>query len=291
MDSKNVLITGATGNVGYETIRGLHEIKSNHQVVAGNIHVEKTKNKLSEFNTLQCRKLDFADKTTFTEALEGIDVVFLMRPPQLADVHRYFEPFVDTMIQKNIKKIVFLSVQGVENQKLIPHHKIEKLIRDKPLDFAFLRPGYFMQNLTNTLVREIKEKNKIFIPSGNLKFNWVDARDIGLVAAHVLNDFEQFKNDSYEITGTEFTGFKDVASMLTDRLGRNISYESPNLLRFYLAKKKQGISKAMIFVMIMLHFLPRFGKNEPRLTETVKIVTGKNPILLKDFIEREKSKF
>jgi len=47
----------------------------------------------------------------------------------------------------------------------------------------------------------------------------------------------------------------------------------------------------MIFVMLMLHYLPRFSRNPARLTDTVKKITGKEPHLLRDFIRREKGKF
>lgn len=288
---KQILITGATGNVGYETIRGLVHLESKHKIIAGDYNVDRARDKLSEFENLEFRQIDFTNTSTFSDALENVDIVFLLRPPQLADIPKYFEPFVDQMERKGVQKIVFLSVQGVEDQEKIPHHKIEKLVLAKQLEYVFLRPGYFMQNLTTTLIREIKGKDKIFIPSGNLKFNWVDARDIGAVAAHILNDFDSYRKNSYEITGKEFLGFEEVAEILTEMLGRNISYESPNLLKFYFSKRKQGLSNAMIYVMIMLHYLPRFKKNEPRLTETVKKVTGSEPNSLRDFIKRESKKF
>ena len=291
MESKNILITGASGNIGAEIIRGLKEIKSPHQIFTGVFNIEKSKQALSSYDNLQFSRLDFTNPLTFDKALENIDIVFLLRPPQLADVPRYFAPFTSAMKQKGISKIVFLSVQGVENQKFIPHYKLEKLIVDEGFDYVFLRPSYFMQNLTTTLVHEIKTENKIFIPSGKLKFNWVDARDIGFVGAHILNDFDKFKNKPYEITGSEFEGFEKVAQILTKVLGKTIRYESPNLMKFFNSKRKLGISKPMIFVMIMLHYLPRFGKNLTQLTNTVKEITGRQPGTIAEFVEREKRKF
>jgi uncharacterized protein YbjT (DUF2867 family) len=217
--------------------------------------------------------------------------VFLLRPPQLADVRKYFVPFIKKMKENGVSKIAFLSIQGVENQKFIPQYKLEKLIVDEGFDFVFLHPGYFMQNLTTTLLHEIKTENRISIPCGELNFNWVDTRDIGLVGAQILNDFENYKNKPFEITGSEFTGFRVVANIISEVTGKNIRYESPNLMKFFKVKRNQGISKPMIFVMIMLHYLPRFSKNKPSLTEMVKEITGQEPGILKEFLVREKSKF
>ena len=44
------------------------------------------------------------------------------------------------------------------------------------------------------------------------------------------------------------------------------------------------------FVMTIIHFLPRFQK-APKISETYKKLTGKNPTLLRDFIKREKTQF
>ena len=46
-------------------------------------------------------------------------------------------------------------MQGVEKNKIIPHHKIEKLIVVSKIPFTFLRPAYFMQNFTTTLSNDI----------------------------------------------------------------------------------------------------------------------------------------
>jgi uncharacterized protein YbjT (DUF2867 family) len=194
------------------------------------------------------------------------------------------------MKRQYIKKVVFLSVQGVESQSLIPHHRLEKLLVDEKMEYVFLRPGYFMQNLTTTLVDEIKQNNRIFIPAGKLKFNWVDARDIGMVGAHILNEFEKYTYQTPEITGSEFVGFGEVVSLIRKITGRPLRYVSPNLLWFAHVQRSKGIPMPMILVMIMLHFLPRLGKNAQRLTDVVEQVTGQKPTTLKEFVEREQVK-
>lgn len=287
----NILITGATGNIGKEVIRSIETIQANKKIVASVSNIERAKSKLEQLKIDEYRKIDFQESANFNTALKSIDIVFLLRPPQIADIEKFFVPFFETMKQKGIRKIVFLSVQGVETQKKIPHYKMEQTIREYGFEYVFLRPSYFMQNLTTTLLPDIKTRNRIFIPAGNLRMNWVDALDIGMVGAKVLIDFEKYKNREIEITGSEFLGFNDAAFLLSQATGRQISYKSPNLLKFYFHMRKLGTKPAMIFVMIMLHYLPRFSKNEERLVDSVKQITGSEPQTLKEFVKRELQTF
>jgi uncharacterized protein YbjT (DUF2867 family) len=285
------LISGPTGNIGMEVLQSLYELKIESKIIAGTHNIASAQKKLTGYPSLEYRKLDFADPSTFEEALSGVDIVFLLRPPQLADIEKYFEPFLQAMKRQMVENIIFLSVQGVENQHRIPHYKLERLIERHGLHYVFLRPGYFMQNLTTTLWHDIKYSGQIYIPAGKLKFNWVDARDIGRVTAHIFSDFEQYSNKALEITGNEMITFKEVAEILSKVLGKNIKYVSPNLVSFYIKKKKQGMPRNMIFVMIMLHYLPRFQNQNIKITHEVKSITGQQPGRLKDFIIREKEKF
>lgn len=291
MDKKNILITGARGNIGTEVLRGLKTIQSTHRIYAADYLPANTEKIKNTFPDTDYRQLDFAKPEGFDKALKDMDIVFLLRPPQLADVKKYFDPFLVAMKKQGISKVVFLSVQGAEKQSFIPHYKLEKLILEHEIQHVFLRPSYFMQNITTTLFDEIQHHNRIFIPSGKLSFNWVDSRDIGLVGAHVLNNFEKYSGKALEITGTDFCGFEEVVRLINQHTSKQIRYVSPSLLRFYLTKRKQGVAPAMILVMIMLHFLPRLGKNEPQLTRVVKEVTGKEPERLENFIIRNKSFF
>ncbi|MFW5708537.1 MAG: NmrA family NAD(P)-binding protein, partial [Bacteroidota bacterium] len=233
MESKNILVTGAMGNIGTEILRGLKELNTHHRIVVADYLPEDAQPVKDRFGGYTYRRLDFSQPGGFDAALQGIDIVFLLRPPQLADVKKYFDPFLAAMKRQSITKVVFLSVQGVENQSLIPHHKLEKLIVADQMEFVFLRPSYFMQNLTTTLLHDIQQNRRIFVPSGPLKFNWVDARDIGLVGAHVLHRFDDFKNQALEITGSDFAGFDEVVRLINKNVRNKIRYVSPNLLRFF----------------------------------------------------------
>lgn len=286
----NILITGATGNIGFEVIRFLTKIDSSNKIVAGVRNIEKAKNIFKNYPDLEFTHFDFEDFDTFDKALNGIDKVFLLRPPHISDIGKYFKPLILKIKEKNITKIVFLSVQGAEKSKVIPHSKIERLIIEYGLDFIFLRPSYFMQNLTTTLNADIKTKRVIILPAGKAKFNWIDIENIGEVGAILLDRFSEYKNQAIEITGLENENFEKVTELINNSIGSPIEYKNVNPFRFYRIKKREGVVKGMIIVMILLHFLPRFQK-EPKISDFYEQLTGKKPTNLKKFIEREKKQF
>jgi uncharacterized protein YbjT (DUF2867 family) len=282
-----IIITGATGNVGNEVVNSLIKFGQQNRILVGLRDINKGYEWLDSSHKI---KFDFQDPETYYEALKPGNILFLLRPPELADVSKYFKPLIEKAKQLGVKHIVFLSVQGADKMSVIPHHKIERLIIKSEIPYTFLRPSYFMQNFTTILLADLKNKRTIFLPAGNTKFSLVDVRDIGEVAARVIMDPEDHKNKAYELTSGENIGFKEVAEKLSLHLKRPFTYISANLLQFYLTKRKEGMKRAMILVMTLLHFLPRFQK-EPRITDCIKAITGRLPYTFDQFIEDHKNVF
>ncbi len=278
----NILITGATGNIGLSILRSLQHFQSSLQVFAGVRNIETDTEKLKGFN-IACVKFDFENIDSFSTALKGIDVLFLLRPPQLADVSKYFKPLIYEAKIANIKHIIFLSVQGAENSSLIPHHKIEKLIVESRIPYTLLRPAYFMQNFTTTLRSDIINKQRIFLPAGNAKFTVIDVNDIGAVAAKIITAPQSHFNQSYELTNNETLTFTQMAEKISKGTEKDIKFVSPSLIRFYFTKRKEQVPVMLILVMIMLHYFPRFQKT-PKTTEWVKLITGQEPKSFDDFV-------
>lgn len=267
----NILITGATGNIGEAMIPHLQQTDN---IFIGARNCERTAATIN-VDSFQYRRFDFEDEECYESAFEGIDRLFLLRPPHIADINKVFRPMLLQAKKSGIKQIVFLSVLGADKNSIIPHAKIEKLISELCFEYIFVRPSYFMQNLITTLKDDVSS-GCIMLPSGNAKFNWVDVYDIGEVAAYLLKHFGSYTNCAITVTGEENLSFDEVVNIINDTIHSRINYKSVNLLRFYRHKKTQGVSRAMIMVMIMLHFLPRFEK-EPEISSDIKKIIGRKP--------------
>jgi uncharacterized protein YbjT (DUF2867 family) len=271
-------------------IRFLRIFNTTNNVIAGVRDIEKAKLVFKDSSTLKFVHFDFENPDTFENALTNINLVFLLRPPHVSDIDQFFKPLIAAIKKKNIQKIVFLSVQGAEKSKVIPHHKIERLITASRLDYIYLRPSYFMQNLTTTLISDIQSKREIILPAGKAKFNWVDTRNVGEAAALLLEHFHQYKNQAVEITGLENKSFAEVTQIINSQIKNPVRFRNINPLTFYRIQKREGMVTGMIIAMILLHFLPRF-QQEPRISHFYEGLTKKKPTNLKMFIEREKKVF
>jgi len=281
--TEKILITGATGNVGKETIRKLLNSSNDQiEIIAGVRDLNKSKKSLN-YDKINFAKFNFKNKKLIKNSLKDIDRMLLIRPPAISKVKKYIHPVIKEAKNKNIKQIVFLSLQGVENNPLVPHYKIEKLIKEERVPYTFLRPSFFMQNLSTTHKKEIKENDEIYIPAGKGKTNFIDVRDIADVASLVLTEKNHI-NKAYEITGKEALSYYEVANVLSEKLGREITYKDPSIISFFIKKKKEGLNIGKILVMIGLYTVARLGKAN-KSTNEIKNLLDREPIFLSEFVE------
>lgn len=282
----NILITGATGNISQSIIKIVsNSVFEKVNWILGVRSPHKLNLKITE--QFEVRKFDFEDSETYDSVFNGVDVLFLIRPPQISDVEGVFRPVLRSVKKNGIKKVVFLSVQGADKMSFIPHSKIEKIIIELGFEYVFLRPSYFMQNIFTTLRKDFEQRN-ICLPAGNALFNWVDVDDVAYIAVETLVNFDKYTNNVFTLTGIENLSFYDVVSAMNNIYSIEVKYTSMNLLSFFLYKLKQGEPISKILVMIMLHYFPRF-RRVPYVSLDFERIMGRKPTTLCEFLRRYKT--
>ncbi len=276
--SGKILVTGATGNVGAEVIRAL---PVGTAVRAAVLDVQQAREQLGD--QFEYVRFDFGDPDTFAPAFAGVDRLFLLRPPALTDVPRYIAPVVAAARSAGVRQVVFLSLQGVEHRRYLPHHKIEQVLRESGIAWTFLRCGFFMQNLNTTHRAEIQQRGEIFIPAGGSRTSFVDTRDIGAVAAHVLTS-PGHEYRAYTLTGSAALTYAEVAQVFSHVLDQPIHYRNPSLPRFVLRKRREGVPWSYTLVMTMLYTMTRFG-SAASVSADISALLGRAPISLRQYVQ------
>ncbi|WP_418666214.1 NmrA family NAD(P)-binding protein [Allofournierella sp.] len=277
-----VMVTGALGNVGGYVAK--HLIARGEQVLCADIDLEALQKKYAD--TAQSVYFDFTDSGTFGRALCDVDRVFIMRPPHLGRPED-LKPFVEALKQKGgIRLVSFLSLIGVENNPVPPHHKIEKYIQQAGLPYCHIRPSFFMQNISGVHAFEIKYFDRIVVPVKRALTSFIDAEDIGELTAKVLSEPEKHQNRGYSITGPEAIDYFQVEKILSEELGRPIVYANP---KPSLAKKYwiglRGLDKEYATVMRMLYMMTRMGAAK-KVTTTFEAIMEKKPQTFRQFARK-----
>ncbi len=274
-----ILVIGALGNVGAQVVNELQA--AGRRVRAADLDLPGLRERFGD--SVECVRFDFSDPATFAPTFESVEKMFLIRPPQISNIKRDMFPAIDAAKQAGVKYVVFLSVIGIEKMTFIPHYKVETHLKEQNFQTTFLRCSFFMQNLSSTHRKEIKERSEIFVPVGNAKTSFIDVRDIGAVAARLLIE-EGHAGRNYDLTGAEALDYWQAAKILSETLGREIKYRNPGAIRFFVETIRRGTSIAFAFVVMGLYTSTRYGMAES-VTDAVERLTGKRPISFKKFTE------
>ena len=276
--SSPVLVIGALGNVGTEVVKQM--VARGRKVRAADIDVEKLKEKFGDL--VEPVHFDFTDHATYEATFQGIKKMFYMRPPHLTTIKRDMKPSMDAAKQAGVTHVVFLSLIGIENAKYVPHYKVETYLRKINMQTTFLRCSFFMQNLNTVHRKEIKERSEIFVPMGNAKASFIDVRDIGEVATLALTQ-EGHPGKNYNLTGSEALNYWEVAKIMSEVVGREITYRNPNPFHFLIETVRWGTPLMFALVQMGLYTATRFGVAK-HVTRDVENLTGHKPISFRQYV-------
>lgn len=273
-----VFVTGATGTVGSAVVE--HLIALGQPVIAG---IRDPADAARVPASAEPRRFSFeSGPAELYTALDGADRLFLMRPPAIADVKSTLFPTIDAAHRRGIRHIAFLSLQGVQANRRTPHHAVEDYLRRSSSPYTFVRPNFFMQNLSTTYAAAIRERDEIFVPAGRSRTAFVDARDVGRVAAVTLAEPGHI-GKAYTLSGEQSLSYRDVAAIMSDVLGRTIRYDRPSE-ELYLARlAAEGAPEDYIAVQRMIHRVVRLNASAfPN--RAIRALTGRPATTLRQFV-------
>jgi len=273
----DILITGATGNVGMAIT---NELRSKGIVTRAGVRNPETYSK-NEYEIPV--RFDFTQPSTYKNALTGVRKVFLMRPPAVANTKALINPFVDVAIEVGVEHIVFLSLLGVEHNRFVPHRAIEDHIVHRGISYTFLRAGFFMQNLDTTHRAEIVDNDELFIPAGRGKTSFVDVRDLGAVGALALLESGHEKK-AYSLTGDAALDYSEAAEIFSEVLGRPIRYANPSPWEFVRHWRKRRAPWGQVLVMTGIYTTTRLGYSAT-ITSEVQRLLGRPATTFRQYVE------
>jgi uncharacterized protein YbjT (DUF2867 family) len=266
------LIIGASGTVGTEIATQL-------------AHKGHTLRKATHRSPEQADQvqLDLLSGEGIDAALAGADAAFLMAPPGHSAQDKLLKPLIAAAQKHQLKKVVLMTAMGADAVEESPMRQAELALENSGLNYAIIRPNWFMQNFNTYWLQGILEAGVIALPTGDAAGSFIDARDIGAVAATLLdsND-EALLNQAYNLTGAESLTHDEVAAILTRVTGKVIRYEDTAPAKVKTNLLAAGLPEDYADFMLMI--LDAFKQGySAATTPAVQAITGKAPIAFETY--------
>jgi len=103
------------------------------------------------------------------------------------------------------------------------HAQVEDAVKASGIPWTILRPHYYMQNLLSS-AGSVASDGILYMNMGEAPVGMIDARDVGLLAARVIEDPSSHAGKIYNPTGPESSTMQDAAGMLGHVLGKPVQY-------------------------------------------------------------------
>ena len=276
---KSILVIGASGNVGREVVQNLAARGATVRAAV----VNQDDASPPPDGAAESVLFDLLNPDTFPAAFNGVERMFLLRPPAISNVKRDMLPAIEYAAVAGVRQIAFLSLVGAERNRVVPHAKIENVLKESGIPWTMLRCGFFMQNLNTTHRADIVEHGDLFIPAGREATSFIDVRDIGAVAARTLTE-PGHEGQAYELTGSQALTYDDVAAIMTEELGRPITYSNPSILAFARRMRRRGHPWRYIWVMEGIYLTTRLGMAATLAPDAERLLE-RPPITMRQYVQ------
>lgn len=226
MSTRTVLVSGATGATGRATVEALQH--SDSSVVRALVHTDDSR--AEDLRRLGAEIVlgDLLEIDGLRAAMEGVDTAYFVFPiaPQLLEATA---KFAQAAQEAGVHAVVNLS-QATAKRDSKSHAAQNHWIAERVFDWSgiavtHLRPTLFAEWLLYPFaLNGVRDQDVLALPFGDGRFSPLAAHDQGQIIAAILNDPAKHAGQTYRLDGpTELDG-RGMAAVLTEVLGRTITY-------------------------------------------------------------------
>ena len=222
-----IAIAGATGNTGSIVAEALLARREKVRVIG------RDAGRLSRFveRGAEPSVADMTSASGLTKAFQGARAVYALVPPNIGinDVRGYQEAVTDALAsaldKASVPYAVLLSSVGADKSSrtgpVVGLHNLEqKLNQIAGLNAIYLRPGYFMENLLPQ-ADVIRNFGIVAGPvRADLRLPMIATRDIGSVAADLLQHLDFTGKQARELLGQRDVAYREVATVMGKAIGK-----------------------------------------------------------------------
>jgi len=228
---RKILISGATGNTGFPTVKELSQNKDVEIIALTRDKNGARAEMIAELPNVKVVEADLSKPETLTAPLHGVSAVMVATPWN--DLLENEINIINASIRQGVEFLLKISTTSStmrEDSKVgyaRKHLLIEKYLNESGnIKWAALRPNEFLENRLG-LAQVIKHQNTFPSIQGESQSAMVSTIDIGKIASAILlaKDWSKYNGKSMVLSGKENVSDAKFASLLTEYLNKTIAHK------------------------------------------------------------------
>lgn len=281
-----ITVFGATGTTGAPLVDRLLEKGAKVRAVTSDPA------KLDKLQAKGCEAVtaDFTDPAALEQACARADRIYLVTPAHL-DMRQWKANAIAAAKAAGVHHVVLATGLGASPKAGLTfgkwHSDTQESLKESGLDWTFVQPTYFMQNLL--WQADNIAKDGVYYDDLGGPVAWIDARDIADVAAEALTG-KGHAGKGYGLTGPEALTGEDIARLLSEVTGRSITSAPLSPDDAKAAMVANGMQDEVAAAMVELASIAPKGYLGG-IETTVSDVLGRPARRFRDFVAENRDAF
>ena len=225
--AENIVVTGATGQLGRRVIADLLRIAPTAHVV-GIVRDASAAKDLAD-RGVELRAANYDDPASVAAALAGADKVLLISSSEVgrrrASQHRNV---IDAARAAGVKLLAYTSILHADTNPMalaVEHRETEAHIRSSGLPFVLLRNGWYTENYTGNLAAAVQH-GAVLGAARDGRISSAARADFAAAAAVVLaSDAKSQAGKIYELAGDNAYTLPEYAAEIARQSGKRVVYK------------------------------------------------------------------
>jgi uncharacterized protein YbjT (DUF2867 family) len=218
-----VLVTGATGTVS-TALLGALKGKAGLRLRA--LLRDPEKGQALKKDGVEVVVGDLEEPDTLAEAFDGVDILWLLTPASALEPSMGSNAILAAkraMVKHIVRNSAIKAGHDAPNRNGRLHALVEEALKASGIPWTILRPHYYMQNLLSSAA-SVASDGRLYMNMGEAPVGMIDGRDVGVLAAKVIEEPDRHAGKVYAPTGPESTTMAKAAQTLSSVLGKPVTY-------------------------------------------------------------------
>ena len=279
-----ILVTGATGGLGHETIDSLLTTTPAAEIAALVRDVSKATDLVQR--GVDVRQADYFDYPALVHAFRGVEKVLLISAVAFTDRVAQHRNVIDAAKEAGVKHLFYTSIQRssdfVLQEATESDLATEAYLKASGLVYTILHNGYYFEGLGYLIGGKVPDA-EIRFPAGEGKIAFVKRTELAAATAALLTS-QGHDNQEYTLAGSEAYSFHDVARELSALAGRPITYQSSELAPYIAQTVAAGFPEPVANFFAQWGAAARHGMLAGT-PDTVERLLGRQPTALREYLK------